>query len=48
MSAVWGEDRSTDSNVIEVFVCHLRNKIGDRENTIIQTIRGVDYFFALS
>jgi len=47
MSAVWGEDRATDSNVIEVFVCHLRNKIGDRENTIIQTIRGVGYFFAL-
>jgi DNA-binding response OmpR family regulator len=48
MSAVWGADRSTDSNVIEVFVCHLRNKIGDRENTIIQTIRGVGYFFAQS
>ena len=48
MAAVWGADRSTDSNVIEVFVCHLRNKIGDRENTIIQTIRGVGYFFALS
>lgn len=48
LSAVWGAERSTDSNVIEVFVCHLRNKIGDRENTIIQTIRGVGYFFALS
>ena len=48
LSAVWGADRSTDSNVIEVFVCHLRNKIGDRENAIIQTIRGVGYFFALS
>ncbi|MDY0087233.1 MAG: response regulator transcription factor [Coriobacteriia bacterium] len=48
LSAVWGPDRSMDSNVIEVFVCHLRNKIGDRENTIIQTIRGVGYFFALS
>jgi two-component system, OmpR family, response regulator ArlR len=48
LSAVWGSDHSTDSNVIEVFVCHLRNKIGDRENTTIQTIRGVGYFFALS
>jgi DNA-binding response OmpR family regulator len=48
LAAVWGSDRSTDSNVIEVFVCHLRNKIGDRENTIIQTIRGVGYFFARS
>jgi DNA-binding response OmpR family regulator len=48
LAAVWGSDRTTDSNVIEVFVCHLRNKIGDRENTIIQTIRGVGYFFARS
>ncbi|HET6498604.1 MAG TPA: response regulator transcription factor [Coriobacteriia bacterium] len=46
LAAVWGSDRSIDSNVIEVFVCHLRNKIGDRDNTIIQTIRGVGYFFA--
>ena len=46
LEAVWGAQRSTDSNVIEVFVCHLRNKIGDNENRIIQTIRGVGYFFA--
>lgn len=44
--SVWGERHGTDSNVIEVFVCHLRNKIEDRENKIIQTIRGVGYFFA--
>jgi len=43
---VWGGQHSTDSNVIEVFVCHLRNKIGDRDNQIIRTIRGVGYFFA--
>lgn len=46
LEEVWGGQHSTDSNVIEVFVCHLRNKIGDRDNTIIQTIRGVGYFFA--
>jgi two-component system response regulator MprA len=46
LEAVWGGQHSTDSNVIEVFVCHLRNKIGDRDNTTIQTIRGVGYFFA--
>jgi len=46
MDAVWGGQRSTDSNVIEVFVCHIRNKIGDHDNKIIQTIRGVGYFFA--
>jgi len=46
MSAVWGEKRATDSNVIEVFICHLRTKIGDHDNRVIQTIRGVGYFFA--
>jgi len=46
ISEVWAGQQSADSNVIEVFVCHLRNKIGDRDNTIIQTIRGVGYFFA--
>jgi DNA-binding response OmpR family regulator len=46
MEAVWGAKRATDSNVIEVFVCHIRNKIGDHDNRIIQTIRGVGYFFA--
>jgi two-component system response regulator ArlR len=43
---VWGGQASTDSNVIEVFVCHLRNKIGDKDNQVIRTIRGVGYFFA--
>lgn len=46
LNAVWGAQHSTDSNVIEVFVCHIRNKIGDRENRTVQTIRGVGYFFA--
>lgn len=46
LESVWGGQHATDSNVIEVFVCHLRNKIGDRDNTTIQTIRGVGYFFA--
>jgi DNA-binding response OmpR family regulator len=46
LNAVWGTQHPADSNVIEVFVCHLRNKIGDRDNRVIQTIRGVGYFFA--
>jgi two-component system response regulator ArlR len=44
--SVWNGQRSTDSNVIEVFMCHLRGKIGDRSARTIQTIRGVGYFFA--
>ncbi len=46
LEAVWGGQHGADSNVIEVFVHHLRNKIGDRDNRIIQTVRGVGYFFA--
>ena len=46
LDAVWGGQHGGDSNVIEVFVHHLRNKIGDRDNKIIQTVRGVGYFFA--
>lgn len=44
--AVWGGQPVSESNVIEVFVCHLRTKIRDKEAKIIQTIRGVGYFFA--
>jgi DNA-binding response OmpR family regulator len=46
LEAVWGGQHTSDSNVIEVFVCHLRNKIGDHDNQIIRTIRGVGYFFS--
>ena len=46
LQSVWGGQHDTDSNVIEVFVCHLRNKIGDKDNQTIRTIRGVGYFFA--
>lgn len=46
LETVWGGQHTTDSNVIEVFVCHLRNKIGDNDNQTIRTIRGVGYFFS--
>ena len=48
LESVWKGQHATDSNVIEVFVCHLRGKISDHDNTVIQTIRGVGYFFARS
>jgi DNA-binding response OmpR family regulator len=48
LETVWGGQHDTDSNVIEVFVCHLRTKIGDKDNQVIRTIRGVGYFFARS
>lgn len=43
---VWSNQHASDSNVIEVFMCHLRSKIGDRGAQTIQTIRGAGYFFA--
>lgn len=46
LEKVWANQHTSDSNVIEVFVCHLRNKIGDKDNQIIRTIRGVGYFFS--
>jgi len=46
IASVWAGQRSADSNVIEVFMCHLRGKIGDRGAKVIQTIRGAGYFFA--
>lgn len=46
LESVWASQHTSDSNVIEVFVCHLRNKIGDDDNQTIRTIRGVGYFFA--
>lgn len=48
LETVWSGQHDSDSNVIEVFVCHLRNKINDDDNQIIRTIRGVGYFFARS
>ncbi|HEX9093818.1 MAG TPA: response regulator transcription factor [Coriobacteriia bacterium] len=46
IAQVWSGQHGTDSNVIEVFMCHLRSKLGDRGARTIQTIRGVGYFFA--
>ena len=46
LQAVWGGQHTADSNVIEVFIHHVRSKIGDHDNRIIQTVRGVGYFFA--
>jgi len=37
LDKVWQGQHTSDSNVIEVFVCHLRNKIGDDDNQIIRT-----------
>jgi DNA-binding response OmpR family regulator len=40
---VWGYDYAGDSNIIEVFVRHLREKLGDENARLIQTVRGIGY-----
>lgn len=45
LEEVWGYDYMGNTNVIEVFVRYVRNKIGDRQNgkQYIRTVRGVGY-----
>ncbi|MGL5316196.1 MAG: response regulator transcription factor [Peptostreptococcaceae bacterium] len=40
---VWGYDFYGDENVVEVYIRYLRNKIGDKNYKIIQTVRGAGY-----
>ncbi len=44
MEKVWGYDYSGESNVLEVYVAYLRNKLeAGGEPRLIQTVRGVGY-----
>lgn len=43
MNRVWGYDYLGDTNVIDVHIRYLREKIGDRDHRLIQTVRGVGY-----
>ncbi len=41
---VWGYDYTGNSNIIEVYIRYLRNKLQEtEENRLIQTVRGVGY-----
>lgn len=40
---IWGYDFDGDDNVIEVYVRHLRAKLGDSPPRLIRTVRGVGY-----
>jgi two-component system OmpR family response regulator len=42
LNALYGFDDETDSNTLEVFVSHLRRKLG---RNCIQTLRGIGYRF---
>jgi DNA-binding response OmpR family regulator len=43
LSHVWDESFSGATNIVDVYVRHLRNKIGDDEQKLIRTMRGVGY-----
>lgn len=44
--AVWGSDMNTFTNIIEVFISHIRKKIeSDNSPKLIQTVRGRGFIF---
>jgi two-component system OmpR family response regulator len=43
LERVWGFDFGGEENIVEVYIRYLRDKIGDKNHTIIKTIRGVGY-----
>ena len=43
LNRVWGYEYDGDANVIEAHVSALRDKLGDRDRTLIRSIRGVGY-----
>lgn len=44
LNGVWGYDFMADTNVIDVFIRHLRQKIDKgRRNKLIRTVRGIGY-----
>lgn len=42
LTAVWGYEYIGDTNVVDVYVSYLRNKLGDNEK-YIKTVRGIGY-----
>lgn len=43
LTQLWGWCEDIDTNVVEVYICALRNKLGDSTHTILRTVRGVGY-----
>ena len=43
LNRIWGYEYEGDANVIEAHVSALREKLGDRDRTLIRSIRGVGY-----
>lgn len=43
VNRVWGYDYLGDTNVVDVYVRYLREKLGDDERILIRSVRGVGY-----
>ena len=43
LAHIWGYNYVGDDNVIEVYVRHLREKLGNDPPQLVQTVRGVGY-----
>lgn len=43
LTSVWGYDTDIETNVVDVYIRHLRNKLPGDMNTYIETVRGVGY-----
>ena len=43
LTHVWDEGFQGATNIVDVYVRHLRNKIGDDDQRLIRTLRGVGY-----
>lgn len=43
LNRVWGYEYLGDTNVIDVHIRHLREKLGDEERNLIRSVRGVGY-----
>ena len=43
LNRVWGYDYFGDTNVVDVYIRYLREKLGDEDRTLIRSLRGVGY-----
>jgi len=43
VNRVWGYDYVGDTNVVDVYVRYLREKLADEDRTLIRSVRGVGY-----
>jgi len=42
---IWGYENDAQTNVVDVYIAHLRSKLEDDHNKYIHTVRGVGYCF---